>query len=360
MGKPGGQANLIPARGLWLWLLVVVLVSGAVLGVATSDDNIGPGVGAAQVDPAPILADVDASGALVLDPVRGELVGVTRSAGVLWRDRAAADRLVVQCVGACPAAVASGTYSIVEGPIPQVGQYWHLPPDYTQEGLPGRDLTLFAVSRTSFVSLAPNGRLSYPDTDSTARQLDIGSSPLVSMAADRRRHLIISTTSEGNRATLLVRQGGGWLATTIPTAARTSCLGKRSLAYVTNDSIIVVAANGDETIIRASAVGACSLTESSLLAVTLLGRSGGATTTVSCYDLPSADQRWSVTASGLSLPSLSSMTDETVWATGGEAMVFSPEGEVTGRHSGVADARFIETGELVLLRNDGTVEWLPR
>lgn len=86
---------------------------------------------------------------------------------------------------------------------------------------------------------------------------------------------------------------------------------------------------------------------------------GERSTTVGSYAVPAGGFQWSRTVSGLSLPSQSSVTDETVMVDDATGFVLSSGGVVTHRYDDVWDAQFDEGGELVLLHRDGSVEWLP-
>lgn len=303
-----------------------------------------------------IIVDADASGAVVLQSGYVVLEGISRDTGSVWLDSVSADRRFVSCVRTCPSAVASGTSTSDDSSTPAYSAYWHLPDDGYARRLSFEDgSVLTAVDEQHLVELTDAGNLVVSDPD--PGNFRVGSFLSLSTSVDRRRQLLVSSFGTVNNATLIEWRDSKWLVQSNRTQANGGCISSSSVAYISGQNVRVHGPWLLPITITALNVGGCVVTHSSLLTVVLQDASGHATTTVTSYSLPSARAEWTHVVTGLSLPSRSVTANETVMVSNGQAILLESDGTVSRTFERVSDARFVETGELVLLRQNGEVEW---
>lgn len=209
------------------------------------------------------------------------------------------------------------------------------------------------------MNLAADGWLSYVNVDGGLRRVYLGGSVRVGSTASNQRLVLLAARNTIETVNLLVREGLGWkLAIQRDTGARTACEAEGRIAFVTPEGISVLGPDEEESFVEATDVGSCSVSESTLLAVVLKGVSGVTTTTVTSYSLLTLRPNWTRAVDGLTVPSLSPTSGQTILVSQGEGLLLGPLGHVDRRFPGVADARFVDSGELVLLSLDGKLRWV--
>ena len=359
------RSRLPDQKSRWLswWLAAIALLAvatlvQALLAAKSSRDasTARPGVEPATAGQY-LLVQADESGVVTMEP-GGDLVGVSRTEGVVWRDYHAGDRLVVSCVVNCPAAVASGSPNMASETMTGETAYWHLSPEYSQEVTQTPGTIVTALSRQSFVQLSSSGTLTVPQPPDGSVLLNVGSDIRSLTRIDPTRQLLISSSGEGSWVTTLEQAGRGWVVHSVPSHADAACVGPSSTAYIEQNSIHVDSIGLAPLTINLSNAGACILNNSEIIVVVLREVSGERLTTFSSYSLPSESFQWSRTVRGLRLPSQSPVTGETVMVDNAAAVVVSRDGTVARVYESVSDAQFVDNGELVLLLENGTVEWL--
>ena len=308
----------------------------------------------------PFLAAADDYGALVMDPTTSAMVGYQRGVATpIWQSKAAFDRKYIVCRAQCPAAVASGSFTVVEGPIPD---------EYAVSASANGSVAKSDIRRSFLWATDPGHSIVLEPTDesvpeSWVRFRDAQGGTVRIRAGE---HADWYPTHDGRGGLLrptfgqlfaLHRAPRGWTYEALrPSGTVDTACADGAVSVIGSGAELWI---GDRalTSIDRDQVGSCDLWGDNLLVGSYYNSNvSGNLTTVELMDLEGR-VKWRKEFHDLSRPYLVNGSGEVVIVSQGVLRVLDASGAVEREQAGVTDVRVTSSGALVVLTEDGTVEW---
>lgn len=353
-----GRTSQTVRAGIWILARMLVFVASLATLAACEVSPRDLALPAASGHPQqhePFIVDSDRFGLLLISD--GEIVAISRTKGVHWRDAEVASRRTIICAGRCPSVVASGTF--LGDPIRPL---WHddeQPID--KSGGQYGYLILSAMSRNTYLAVKPAPApelIAVEDGEAAFRLPVIDSTPYFIPAQNGLGGLVFAHTRSGRSQVILVRTTDkGRLEAQIVAGNPTSgCLSESELVLIEPRAAFLSDHNDSKVRFPLTEPATCSIGRRTVMFTTNSDTAHGPRTHVRVFT-KEGRLAWSRTVNLLTVPDLDTVTGRVLVRTESGFEVIRSDGIVLRQFPGVVDARWCGRW-ICAIDPEGSVKWI--